>query len=78
VCGDAWDLSLPRPHEEGGTFARGIVGRVFRAGENADVAVELLQHGGGHFAFELCSIKDDECSQPVPLKISGFHEIIHT
>jgi len=33
VCGDAYHLSQPRPHEAGGEFANGIIVRHYTAGQ---------------------------------------------
>ncbi len=70
MCGDPHDLVRPRPHEVGGRFARGVVGRVLRAGGEVDVAVELLQHQMGHFVFELCPYNSN-CEDPLVLKVIG-------
>lgn len=33
VCGDAYHLSAPRPHEAGGMYAKGIISKFFAAGQ---------------------------------------------
>lgn len=33
VCGDAYHLKTPRPHEAGGEFAKGIISRYYTAGQ---------------------------------------------
>lgn len=33
VCGDAYHLSQPRPHEAGGEFAKGIIVRHYTVGQ---------------------------------------------
>jgi len=33
VCGDAFHLKAPRPHEAGGEFAKGIISRYYTAGQ---------------------------------------------
>lgn len=33
VCGDAYNLETPRPHEAGGQFAKGVIGRRYSVGQ---------------------------------------------
>lgn len=33
VCGDAYNLPSPRPHEAGGEYARGIISKFYAAGQ---------------------------------------------
>lgn len=33
VCGDAYHLNFPRPHEAGGTYAKGIISKFYAAGQ---------------------------------------------
>lgn len=33
ICGDAYHLKSPRPHEAGGEFGRGIISRYYTAGQ---------------------------------------------
>lgn len=33
VCGDAYHLSAPRPHEAGGDYGKGIISRRYAAGQ---------------------------------------------
>jgi hypothetical protein len=54
VCGDPWALPTPRPHETGGTFARGIIVANYTQGQvfpfNADITIP---HNGS-FWIEAC------------------------
>lgn len=33
VCGDAYHLESPRPHEAGGEYAKGIISKFYAAGQ---------------------------------------------
>ena len=33
VCGDAYSIKDPRPHEAGGQYAKGIIGRHYTVGQ---------------------------------------------
>lgn len=33
ICGDPYHLDLPRPHEAGGQYAKGIIGRHYSVGQ---------------------------------------------
>jgi hypothetical protein len=33
ICGDPWHLVEPRPHEAGGQFAKGVIGRHYTSGQ---------------------------------------------
>lgn len=33
VCGDAYNLNSPRPHEAGGDYGKGIISRRYSAGQ---------------------------------------------
>lgn len=33
VCGDAYHLDSPRPHEAGGLYAKGIISKFYAAGQ---------------------------------------------
>ncbi|ODM99783.1 hypothetical protein Ocin01_06883 [Orchesella cincta] len=54
ICGDAYDLPSPRPHEGGGTFGRGIITANYTAGQEIDVSIELTKSHLGYFEFRLC------------------------
>lgn len=33
VCGDAYNVQEPRPHEAGGLYAKGIISKFYAAGQ---------------------------------------------
>jgi hypothetical protein len=43
MCGDAYDLSVPRPNEHGGEFGLGVIVATYQAGQTIRVDVELTQ-----------------------------------
>ncbi|XP_076064382.1 uncharacterized protein LOC143038738 [Oratosquilla oratoria] len=72
-CGDRWDIPEPRPHERGGTFARGILVANFTQGQNVTLTVHLTRRRPsihtGYFEYRLCprnhllTLEDDQCFQ---------------
>ncbi|XP_071444516.1 uncharacterized protein [Hetaerina americana] len=77
LCGDPWHLSDPKPHEAGGQFAKGIIGRHYSVGQEIHIEVELTANHWGRFEMYLCPNNDpeveatDSCFQRYPLFISG-------
>ncbi|XP_074093831.1 uncharacterized protein LOC141524055 [Cotesia typhae] len=80
VCGDAYHLSHPRPHEAGGEFARGTIVRRYTAGQDIDIEVELTANHQGRFELNLCphnnpsQRENQECFDKYPLYLSGIRE----
>lgn len=58
VCGDAYHLNQPRPHEAGGEFANGIITRHYTVGEKIQVEIELTANHYGRFEIYLCPNND--------------------
>jgi len=54
VCGDAWDLPTPRPHEYGGKFGQGVIVRQYKPGQIVEIGVDLTAHHNGYFEFAVC------------------------
>ncbi|XP_022914568.2 uncharacterized protein [Onthophagus taurus] len=54
ICGDAWDSSVPRPHEFGGTFGKGVIVRNYFPNSEVPIKVELTASHMGYFTFSLC------------------------
>ncbi|XP_055624381.1 uncharacterized protein LOC129767465 [Toxorhynchites rutilus septentrionalis] len=73
VCGDAYHLRSPRPHEDGGEYGHGIVSRRYFAGQEIDVEIELTANHMGRFELFLCPQYDatQECFDRFPLFLSG-------
>lgn len=42
VCGDAYHLASPRPHEAGGTYAKGIISKFYAAGQVSSLTEMLF------------------------------------
>ncbi|XP_043065760.1 uncharacterized protein [Drosophila bipectinata] len=80
VCGDAYHVKSPRPHEAGGEYAKGIISRYYTAGQEIDVEVELTANHYGRFEILLCPNNNprqeatQECFDRYPLLISGSRE----
>ncbi|XP_022214616.2 uncharacterized protein LOC111069044 [Drosophila obscura] len=80
VCGDAYHVKSPRPHEAGGEFAKGIISRYYTSGQEIEVEVELTANHYGRFEMFLCPNNNprqeatQECFDRYPLLISGSRE----
>ncbi|KAL5278403.1 hypothetical protein ACFFRR_003188 [Megaselia abdita] len=80
VCGDAYHLKSPRPHEAGGEFAKGIISRYYASGQEIEVEIELTANHYGRFEMFLCPNNNakyeatQECFDRYPLYISGTRE----
>ncbi|XP_046737867.1 uncharacterized protein LOC124406485 [Diprion similis] len=57
ICGDAWNLREPRPHETGGKYGNGVIARKYRAGTMIPIKVEITAFHEGYFEFRLCPMK---------------------
>lgn len=53
VCGDAYNLETPRPHEAGGMYARGIISRFYAAGQVNDF-LNFISHFRINFLQFIC------------------------
>ncbi|XP_032663234.1 uncharacterized protein LOC116840526 [Odontomachus brunneus] len=74
-CGDDYSLPRPRPNENGGTYGKGMIGRVYRKGSIINVNVELLGSHHGQFYFDICpmymvKIETFECFYRHPLLLA--------
>ncbi|KAK0174819.1 hypothetical protein PV327_010546 [Microctonus hyperodae] len=80
ICGDAYHLSSPRPHEAGGPYAKGTIVRHYTVGQDIDVEVELTANHQGHFEMYLCPNNNptaratQECFDKFPLYLSGTQD----
>uniref|UniRef100_A0A1B0GLY6 Uncharacterized protein n=2 Tax=Phlebotomus papatasi TaxID=29031 RepID=A0A1B0GLY6_PHLPP len=81
LCGDAYHLTTPRPHEAGGEYAKGIISRYYTQGQEIEVEVELTANHYGRFEMFLCPNNNpnleatQECFDRYPLFISGTREV---
>ncbi|KAE8739834.1 hypothetical protein FOCC_FOCC014657 [Frankliniella occidentalis] len=79
VCGDPWQLET-RPHEAGGQFAKGIIGRRYSSGQDIDIEIELTANHWGRFELNLCPNNNPAyeatqgCFDRYPLYISGTRD----
>merc|ERR1711884_492951 len=58
ICGDPWDVPLPRPHEAGGRYATGTIVKDYKAGQTVDIKVMVTTNHWGTFEFRLCPVND--------------------
>nr|CAD7432448.1 unnamed protein product [Timema monikensis] len=81
VCGDPFHLIDPRPHEAGGLYAKGIIGRHYTSGQEIDVEVELTANHWGRFEMYLCPNNNpreeatQSCFDRFPLYLSGSKDV---
>lgn len=73
VCGDPFDLPLPRPYEFGGEMCDGIIVRKYDPGELITIKIDLVSYHFGYFEFKLCDNTNDsqECFDKNVLKIAS-------
>lgn len=55
VCGDAYHLESPRPHEAGGEYAKGIISKFYAAGQ---VCMPLLILCFQFYHYEHCHLRE--------------------
>ncbi|XKL59299.1 hypothetical protein PGB90_000315 [Kerria lacca] len=77
VCGDAYHMKPPRPHEAGGEYGRGIISRHYFSGQVIDIIIELTSNHRGRFELYLCPNNNPKyeatqsCFDKYPLFIHG-------
>ncbi|CAK1589900.1 unnamed protein product [Parnassius mnemosyne] len=54
VCGDPWDSPIPRAHELGGRFGKGVIVRRYAPKDTIVIKVELTASHMGYFEFRVC------------------------
>lgn len=80
VCGDPFDMPIPRPHEAGGEYGKGIISRRYFSGQELEVEIELTANHYGSFFLKLCpnnnprSEATQECFDKYPLIVSETGE----
>lgn len=71
LCGDAYNLRAPRPHETGGFMVMNRTVKNYFPRSTLDVIVNLDTNHGGYFEFELCrrqsfdEIETEACFEPL-------------
>lgn len=64
ICGDAFELPTPRPHELGGKYGSGLVVANYHPGASIPVTVDLTRSHLGYWELRLCDDpqnNDQEC-----------------
>lgn len=83
ICGDAYQVEEPRPHEAGGTYAKGIISRHYSVGQTIDIEIELTANHYGKFEFYLCPNNNpsqeatQECFDRFPLYIASSRDVAY-
>lgn len=62
VCGDPYQG--PREHEDGGTYATGIIGRTYESGEMINTTIDITANHFGYFEFRLCPVDIGKLRRP--------------
>ncbi|CAK1555526.1 unnamed protein product [Leptosia nina] len=79
VCGDAYDIATPRPHELGGLYGDGVIVANYTSGQIIDITVEITAFHMGYWYFKLCPKPEAELKQtcfdqfPLELENGGFY-----
>lgn len=63
LCGDNENDALPRAHELGGIYGKGIVVKTYTQGSIIEVLVRLSGNHRGYFYFQLCNTDDEPESE---------------
>ncbi|RVE48007.1 hypothetical protein evm_007319 [Chilo suppressalis] len=74
ICGDAFDLREPRPHELGGVFGAGEIVGHYLPGDIISTTVELTTSHLGFWQFKICPDpfeNDQECFDRHPLELES-------
>ena len=74
LCGDAWDLPEPRPHEDGGRFGRGYISAEYLIGDIVDITVNITANHHGWFEMRLCP--HDNIKEPVTQQCLDDHVLL--
>lgn len=84
ICGDAYQVPEPRPHEAGGLYAKGISARHYSVGQEIDIEIELTANHYGRFELFLCPNNNpaqeatQDCFDRYPLHLSGTTDFVYT
>lgn len=77
VCGDNWADDQPRPHEGGGRYGQGVIGRRYTTGQNISILIDVTTNHQGWFITKLCPVDNpdqivtQECFDQHVLPIAG-------
>lgn len=77
VCGDNYADPKPRPHEAGGKYGNGVIGKVYSMGQTIDVDIDISANHWGYFELNICPVdgknKDptQECFDQHPLMLTS-------
>ncbi|CAH0725498.1 unnamed protein product, partial [Brenthis ino] len=72
ICGDAYDLEEPRPHEIGGMYGSGIIVAEYEPGQVISPLVEITAYHEGYWVFMICpdpTSNDQSCFDQYPVEL---------
>ncbi|XP_038222482.1 uncharacterized protein LOC119840057 [Zerene cesonia] len=79
ICGDAYNLARPRPHELGGEYGRGTIVDTYESGQIIEVTVEITAYHKGYWYFKICPQPEKEayqkCFDQYPLELEDGGEL---
>ncbi len=58
VCGDNF-FAKNKPHETGGTFAKGVIVKTYTMGSTIDVEITITANHQGYFQFKVCPVTNN-------------------
>lgn len=66
LCGDDYGDPVPREHEDGGFYGRGVITKSYKSGSFIPVSVYITANHFGYFIYDLCNLsaekqESDEC-----------------
>jgi len=76
VCGDNWADPSPRPHEAGGKYGNGVIGKTYAMGQTIDVDIDISANHWGYFVLNICPVDGkngdptQECFDKHPLMLT--------
>lgn len=71
-CGDAWDLPVPRPHEYGGAWGKGVIVKRYLQGLQIPIRVELTASHMGYVKTKIILKPWSNSSIIVKYEINSF------
>lgn len=77
LCGDRYDDPVPRPHEDGGKYGNGVIGRRYTMGQTIDIEVDINANHWGYFELKICPVDGkrqpptQECFDRHPLTLTA-------
>lgn len=76
LCGDDYRAPVPRQHENGGFYGRGVITEKYKTGSFVPISVYITANHFGYFLFDICNLsvektESDQCFFRNKLRISN-------